>query len=194
MEDKQVLAGNERAVSVSQPPSGSKRDADDAEAKRPNCLCAPTTHAGSFRCRLHRKPPPSPVSSQLAAKRGFSAQKMSSPKVKLALQHKLKPGCNRKMPVSSCSTSSRLEQELPKLSRLSRTSIANDENQSSSQNQEAILWKSSFIAGGSREEPLESAENGVASDARDEEIPSSEENPSSEEKRYIRPLVKLPSI
>ncbi|KZV14917.1 hypothetical protein F511_40309 [Dorcoceras hygrometricum] len=21
-----------------------------------NCLCAPTTHAGSFRCRLHRSP------------------------------------------------------------------------------------------------------------------------------------------
>ncbi|KAK9084576.1 hypothetical protein Sjap_024987 [Stephania japonica] len=23
---------------------------------RMSCLCAPTTHAGSFRCRLHRKP------------------------------------------------------------------------------------------------------------------------------------------
>lgn len=22
-----------------------------------NCLCSPTTHAGSFRCRLHRVPP-----------------------------------------------------------------------------------------------------------------------------------------
>ncbi|KAL3501129.1 hypothetical protein ACH5RR_035578 [Cinchona calisaya] len=22
-----------------------------------NCLCSPTTHAGSFRCRLHRSPP-----------------------------------------------------------------------------------------------------------------------------------------
>ncbi|KAG2708139.1 hypothetical protein I3843_05G162200 [Carya illinoinensis] len=23
---------------------------------RSNCLCSPTTHAGSFRCRLHRSP------------------------------------------------------------------------------------------------------------------------------------------
>lgn len=26
-------------------------------AKTNNCLCSPTTHAGSFRCRLHRVPP-----------------------------------------------------------------------------------------------------------------------------------------
>lgn len=25
--------------------------------KATNCLCSPTTHAGSFRCRLHRTPP-----------------------------------------------------------------------------------------------------------------------------------------
>ncbi|KAL5759940.1 hypothetical protein ACOSP7_018443 [Xanthoceras sorbifolium] len=25
-------------------------------ASKSNCLCSPTTHAGSFRCRLHRSP------------------------------------------------------------------------------------------------------------------------------------------
>jgi hypothetical protein len=25
-------------------------------AAKSNCLCSPTTHAGSFRCRLHRSP------------------------------------------------------------------------------------------------------------------------------------------
>ncbi|KAF7123972.1 hypothetical protein RHSIM_Rhsim12G0040300 [Rhododendron simsii] len=28
-----------------------------SNAKTNNCLCSPTTHAGSFRCRLHRVPP-----------------------------------------------------------------------------------------------------------------------------------------
>ncbi|MCO5594027.1 hypothetical protein L7F22_048046 [Adiantum nelumboides] len=189
MEDKQTLDGKERAVSLLPPPSGLKCDLDDAEGKRQRCLCAPTTHAGSFRCRLHRKPPPLPASAQLAAKRGFPAQKMSSPKVKLAIQHKVKQGCSRKMPLPNCSSSSRLEQELPRLSRLSRTFIANDQMQTSLPDQEALtaLWKASNIVA-SREEPLESAEQAVASDARGEELIS------SEEERYIRPLIKLPSI
>ncbi|GFP92636.1 hypothetical protein PHJA_001407800 [Phtheirospermum japonicum] len=28
-----------------------------SSVKRNNCLCSPTTHAGSFRCRHHRNPP-----------------------------------------------------------------------------------------------------------------------------------------
>lgn len=174
MEDTQTLGEKERAVI-----------SEVAEGKRKNCLCAPTTHAGSFRCRLHRKPPPSPVSSQLAAKRGFSAQRMSTPKLKLALHHKLKQGCSKKISLSTCSSSSRLEQELPKLSRLSRTSVANEQIQASLPDEEALTtsWKASSTAD-SREEVLESVQK--AGDAREEL--------SSEEKRYIRPLVKLPSI
>ncbi|KAL5718114.1 Estrogen receptor [Ranunculus cassubicifolius] len=28
----------------------------NSNAMKMNCLCSPTTHAGSFRCRLHRSP------------------------------------------------------------------------------------------------------------------------------------------
>ncbi|XAR65125.1 hypothetical protein NMG60_11009104 [Bertholletia excelsa] len=28
----------------------------ESETKQRSCLCSPTTHAGSFRCRLHRSP------------------------------------------------------------------------------------------------------------------------------------------
>ncbi|KAJ0037670.1 hypothetical protein Pint_22870 [Pistacia integerrima] len=35
------------------PTSGLIRQPSSAKS---NCLCSPTTHAGSFRCRLHRAP------------------------------------------------------------------------------------------------------------------------------------------
>ena len=41
-------------VKVTSPPSGGL--ARQGSVSKNNCLCSPTTHAGSFRCRLHRSP------------------------------------------------------------------------------------------------------------------------------------------
>ncbi|OVA19743.1 hypothetical protein BVC80_9059g67 [Macleaya cordata] len=38
-----------------QSPSARKLQRQSSSAKS-NCLCSPTTHVGSFRCRLHRNP------------------------------------------------------------------------------------------------------------------------------------------
>ncbi|WJX31440.1 hypothetical protein P8452_19866 [Trifolium repens] len=35
-------------------PTSRKAEAKKASGGRSNCLCSPTTHVGSFRCRLHR--------------------------------------------------------------------------------------------------------------------------------------------
>ncbi|KAK0575093.1 hypothetical protein LWI29_033895 [Acer saccharum] len=40
-------------VGVVSPTSGLTRQPSGSKS---NCLCSPTTHAGSFRCRLHRAP------------------------------------------------------------------------------------------------------------------------------------------
>ncbi|CAN6243327.1 unnamed protein product [Urochloa humidicola] len=40
----------------SSPPPLSKSAAGGAPPANKYCLCAPTTHPGSFRCRLHRSP------------------------------------------------------------------------------------------------------------------------------------------
>ncbi|KAJ1278230.1 hypothetical protein BS78_04G063300 [Paspalum vaginatum] len=40
----------------SSPPPCSEAAAGTAPPARSYCLCAPTTHPGSFRCRLHRSP------------------------------------------------------------------------------------------------------------------------------------------
>lgn len=183
MEENHSLVGKEKAVSLPPPPSGSKFDAEDVESKKQNCLCAPTTHAGSFRCRLHRRPPPSPLLSQHAVKKGLASQKALSPKVKVALHHKLKQGSSKR--ASSCSTSSQLQQDLPGRSRLSRTSVAKEQTPSWS-DQEALttLWKTSST----RDEALESINQIASSEARGEELSS------AKKKSYIRPLVKLPSI
>ncbi|CAI9785133.1 unnamed protein product [Fraxinus pennsylvanica] len=37
-------------------PSSAGKLARQGSISRNNCLCSPTTHAGSFRCRLHRSP------------------------------------------------------------------------------------------------------------------------------------------
>ncbi|CAA3020297.1 Hypothetical predicted protein [Olea europaea subsp. europaea] len=37
-------------------PSSPGKLARQGSISRNNCLCSPTTHAGSFRCRLHRAP------------------------------------------------------------------------------------------------------------------------------------------
>ena len=37
-------------------PRGLTRQASNGSSKVSSCLCSPTTHAGSFRCRLHRSP------------------------------------------------------------------------------------------------------------------------------------------
>eukprot|EP00250_Pteridium_aquilinum_P028504 c37279_g1_i1 orf=220-783(+) len=187
MEEKHSLVGLERAVSLPPPPADLKCDAEDMKIKKQNCLCAPTTHAGSFRCRLHRRPPPSPIFSQHAVKKGPSSQKLLAPKVKVALHHKIKQGCGKRP--SSCSTSSRIQQELPALSRLSRTSVAIEQKQSSWSDQEALtsLWKtSSTVVSG--DEALQSEKQVVSSDASGEELSS------LQNKTYIRPLVRLPSI
>eukprot|EP00261_Vitis_vinifera_P004871 XP_002271274.1 PREDICTED: uncharacterized protein LOC100247775 [Vitis vinifera] len=44
-----------------------------------NCLCSPTTHAGSFRCRLHRAP-----SLQRTKSMDSASQRESFPKVNSA--------------------------------------------------------------------------------------------------------------
>lgn len=41
-------------VQVISPPSGGL--ARQGSVTKNNCLCSPTTHTGSFRCRLHRTP------------------------------------------------------------------------------------------------------------------------------------------
>ncbi|KAI3497663.1 hypothetical protein L1887_33121 [Cichorium endivia] len=41
-------------VQVTSPSSGGL--ARQGSIAKNNCLCSPTTHAGSFRCRLHRSP------------------------------------------------------------------------------------------------------------------------------------------
>ncbi|KMT07723.1 hypothetical protein BVRB_6g148430 [Beta vulgaris subsp. vulgaris] len=42
---------------MSSSPKGLTRQRSNASAKAiSSCLCSPTTHAGSFRCRLHRSP------------------------------------------------------------------------------------------------------------------------------------------
>ncbi|CAO2829296.1 unnamed protein product [Amaranthus hypochondriacus] len=33
-----------------------RRQASNGSSKVSSCLCSPTTHVGSFRCRLHRSP------------------------------------------------------------------------------------------------------------------------------------------
>ncbi|KAL2903380.1 SAM and SH3 domain-containing protein 3 [Bienertia sinuspersici] len=37
-------------------PRALSRQASTGSSKVSSCLCSPTTHAGSFRCRLHRCP------------------------------------------------------------------------------------------------------------------------------------------
>ncbi|KAF5746557.1 hypothetical protein HS088_TW06G00728 [Tripterygium wilfordii] len=61
MESEQVLAKKEMKVEipsesdtkVTQTYSGLTRQ---PSVPKTNCLCSPTSHAGSFRCRLHRAP------------------------------------------------------------------------------------------------------------------------------------------
>ncbi|KAI4314396.1 hypothetical protein L6164_027309 [Bauhinia variegata] len=48
----QIPAGNE-TISCGQGSPGLVRQ---TSLNKGNCLCSPTTHAGSFRCRLHRTP------------------------------------------------------------------------------------------------------------------------------------------
>lgn len=43
-------------VQVTSPPSGGGGLARQGSMAKNNCLCSPTTHVGSFRCRLHRTP------------------------------------------------------------------------------------------------------------------------------------------
>ncbi|KAH7307635.1 hypothetical protein KP509_22G069700 [Ceratopteris richardii] len=193
MEDNQSLIAEQRVVSLSSPSSGVKCGVEDAERKRQNCLCAPTTHAGSFRCRLHRKPPQSPLSLQVAAKRAAAAQKVTQPRMKFALQNKVKQNGNRMMPLSSCSTSSRLGHEVQRLSRLSRTSMSSDQNQCPLSDQEALsnVWKTPGSSD-SKKEDNQFAGIAVSSNAKGEEL--SGELPPSKGTRSTRPLLKLPSI
>ncbi|KAI4388573.1 hypothetical protein MLD38_000889 [Melastoma candidum] len=37
-------------------PRGTDGDSSKASPHKMSCLCSPTTHAGSFRCRFHRNP------------------------------------------------------------------------------------------------------------------------------------------
>ncbi|KAI8526989.1 hypothetical protein RHMOL_Rhmol12G0041800 [Rhododendron molle] len=42
---------------MNSPTSATGLTRQGSNTKTNNCLCSPTTHAGSFRCRLHRVPP-----------------------------------------------------------------------------------------------------------------------------------------
>ncbi|KAK9050917.1 hypothetical protein SSX86_027542 [Deinandra increscens subsp. villosa] len=44
------------AATTSPPSAGAGGLARQGSVSKNNCLCSPTTHAGSFRCRLHRSP------------------------------------------------------------------------------------------------------------------------------------------
>ncbi|KAL5552798.1 hypothetical protein UlMin_040199 [Ulmus minor] len=46
-ETEAIVGGGGAAVGLTSQTSVNKNN---------NCLCSPTTHAGSFRCRLHRSP------------------------------------------------------------------------------------------------------------------------------------------
>lgn len=186
MEENQPLVGKERAFSFHPSHSESKLDSEGVESKKQNCLCAPTTHAGSFRCRLHRRPPPSlALLSQHAVKKGLVSQKTLAPKIKLALHHKLRLGYGKRAPF--CSTSSCRQQELPGLSRLSKTSspVSTEQVPSSWSDTEAVttVWKTSIKG----DETLASVSQISSSELQGEEL-------SSAKKSYIRPLLKLPSI
>ncbi|CAL9111911.1 unnamed protein product [Musa textilis] len=48
-------AKNAAALAIGSPRRGDSRPMLTKQAsQRTSCLCSPTTHAGSFRCRLHR--------------------------------------------------------------------------------------------------------------------------------------------
>ncbi|KAI3818125.1 hypothetical protein L1987_11928 [Smallanthus sonchifolius] len=50
--NKVLKVEEEQGGPVTSPPSGGL--GRQGSITRNNCLCSPTTHAGSFRCRLHR--------------------------------------------------------------------------------------------------------------------------------------------
>lgn len=187
MEEKQQFPSwyaKERAVSL--PPSlpSTKSDSEDPDSKKQSCLCAPTTHVGSFRCRLHRLPP-SPALSLYASKKGSSSQKLLSPKVKLALHQKLKQGGIGR---SSSSSLSQLQQDLPGLSRLSRASMAKEQKHPLQSDREAFTaqWKTSNTAP-TGDDAIESVEQMVSSEATGEFSTPNDQS-------CIRPLIKMPSI
>lgn len=100
----------ERIIVLPPPAVGSPlspKRADSVPCKK-KCLCAPTTHTGSFRCRLHRLPP-SPSATISAGRKGFS--QLSS--------YKNKVGISQRSPSTS---SSRGHEQKP--SRLSRMAMA----------------------------------------------------------------------
>lgn len=92
------------------PTLASKRS-DSVPCKK-KCLCAPTKHAGSFRCRLHRLPPSQTISA--AARKGIS--QLSSSKTRLSINQRL------------LSTSAARLHET-KTSMLSRVTIADEQKQ-----------------------------------------------------------------
>ncbi|XP_062110426.1 uncharacterized protein LOC133822191 [Humulus lupulus] len=51
----EIPSETEMIMGGSGPGSGSGLTRQQSVTKN-NCLCSPTTHAGSFRCRLHRTP------------------------------------------------------------------------------------------------------------------------------------------
>ncbi|WVZ77597.1 hypothetical protein U9M48_025450 [Paspalum notatum var. saurae] len=61
-------------MSSSPAPPCSEAAAGTAPAARPYCMCAPTTHPGSFRCRLHRSPPAAAAAASEEAKEAAAAR------------------------------------------------------------------------------------------------------------------------
>ncbi|OVA20599.1 hypothetical protein BVC80_1065g157 [Macleaya cordata] len=53
--DKETLMESTE-VSAAPPMTAVLMRQTSSGASKTNCLCSPTTHAGSFRCRLHRAP------------------------------------------------------------------------------------------------------------------------------------------
>ncbi|KAJ7543868.1 hypothetical protein O6H91_09G063800 [Diphasiastrum complanatum] len=110
-----------------------QEEMSSSSATKRTCLCAPTTHAGSFRCRFHRTP------EKPLAKPLFFPQHTPNVKAQSATPSKntsigriinrfRTPENSTKgmMPFSKPSTSYHRARNLPKLSRLSKVTFASD--------------------------------------------------------------------
>ncbi|KAI3720348.1 hypothetical protein L6452_21264 [Arctium lappa] len=56
MAAKEELKVEVETIQATSPPASGGGLARQGSIVKNNCLCSPTTHAGSFRCRLHRTP------------------------------------------------------------------------------------------------------------------------------------------
>lgn len=78
MESKQMKIEIPQETETVSPTSGHIRRQNSAKS---NCLCSPTTHAGSFRCRLHRGPSVQRTKSMDSASLQYSTSKADTSNV-----------------------------------------------------------------------------------------------------------------